>query len=108
MYIYICISPKGTMVVEKILFRKGVPTLALAGWWRGLGRGVGGLDGPRAGVDTLWRLCCVAVVGGAFAGGRLCVFLLLLQYLLQSCSRGGGGGVEDMCYERRRAEACVD
>ena len=20
----------------------------------------------------------------------------------------GGGGVEDMCYERRRAEACVD
>jgi hypothetical protein len=34
---------------------------------------------------------------------------LLLQYQLQSCSRGGGGGkVEDMCYERRRAEACVD
>ena len=55
---------------------------------------------------------------------------LLLQYLLQSCSRGGiecvlqsvcvyycstyyklfawGGEVEDMCYERRRAEACVD
>jgi hypothetical protein len=30
---------------------------------------------------------------------------LLLQYLLQSCSRGGGGGrVEDMCYERLRAE----
>ena len=38
-----------------------------------------------------------------------CVLCLLLQYLLQSCSRGGGGGkVEDMCYERRRAEACVD
>jgi hypothetical protein len=33
---------------------------------------------------------------------------LLLQYLLQSCSRGRGGIVEDMCYERRRAEACVD
>jgi hypothetical protein len=38
-----------------------------------------------------------------------CVFLfLLLQYLLQSCSRGGRGIVKDMCYERRRAEACVD
>jgi hypothetical protein len=34
---------------------------------------------------------------------------LLLQYLLQSCSRGrGGGAVEDMCYKRLRAEACVD
>ena len=30
--------------------------------------------------------------------------VLLLHDLLQSCSRGG----EDMCYERRRAEACVD
>jgi hypothetical protein len=38
---------------------------------------------------------------------RVCV-CLLLQYLLQSCSRGGGGIVEDMCYERLRAEACVD
>ena len=37
---------------------------------------------------------------------RVCV--LLLQDLLQSCSRGGGRRVEDMCYERRRAEACVD
>jgi hypothetical protein len=26
----------------------------------------------------------------------------------QSCSRRGRGIVEDMCYERRRAEACVD
>jgi hypothetical protein len=33
---------------------------------------------------------------------------LLLQYLLQRCSRGGRGIVEDMCYERRRAEVCVD
>ena len=33
---------------------------------------------------------------------------LLLQDLLQSCSRGGRRRVEDMCYERRRAEACVD
>ena len=33
---------------------------------------------------------------------------LLLQDLLQSCSRGGRRRVEDMFYERRRAEACVD
>ncbi len=37
---------------------------------------------------------------------RVCV--LLLQDLLQSCARGGRRRVEDMCYERRRAEACVD
>jgi hypothetical protein len=36
------------------------------------------------------------------------VCVLLLQDLLQSYSRGGGGRVEDMCYEIRRAEACVD
>ena len=33
---------------------------------------------------------------------------LLLQDLLQSCARGGRRIVEDMCYEIRRAEACVD
>jgi hypothetical protein len=33
---------------------------------------------------------------------------LLLQYLIQSCARGGRRTVEDMCYEIRRAEACVD
>jgi hypothetical protein len=33
---------------------------------------------------------------------------LLLQYLIQSCARGGRRIVEDMCYEIRRAEACVD
>ena len=39
----------------------------------------------------------------------VCVFITdQLQYLLQSCSRGRRGIVEDMCYERRRAEACVD
>ena len=37
-----------------------------------------------------------------------CVCVLLLQDLLQSCARGGRRRVEDMCYERRRAEACVD
>jgi hypothetical protein len=36
------------------------------------------------------------------------VCVLLLQDLLQSCSRGGRRRVEDRCYERRRAEACVD
>ena len=38
----------------------------------------------------------------------VCVCVLLLQDLLQSCARGGRRRVEDMCYERRRAEACVD
>jgi hypothetical protein len=33
---------------------------------------------------------------------------LLLQYLLQSCARGGRRIVEDIFYEIRRAEACVD
>ena len=33
---------------------------------------------------------------------------VLLQDLVQSCLRGEGGILEDMCYERRRAEACVD
>jgi hypothetical protein len=45
---------------------------------------------------------------GAFklSGTRSCC--LLLQYLIQSCARGGRRIVEDMCYEIRRAEACVD
>jgi hypothetical protein len=38
---------------------------------------------------------------------RVCV-CLLLQDLIQSCLRGGGGLLEDTCYERRRAEACVN
>ena len=35
---------------------------------------------------------------------------LLLQDLLQSCSRRGEAlrRVDDMCYDRRRSEACVD
>jgi hypothetical protein len=41
------------------------------------------------------------------SGVTRCVFLLL-QDLVQSCLREGGGLWEDMCYERRRAEACVD
>jgi hypothetical protein len=38
---------------------------------------------------------------------NVCV-CLLLQYLIQSCARRGRRIVEDMCYEIRRAEACVD
>ena len=34
----------------------------------------------------------------------VCVCVLLLQDLLQSCARGGRRRVEDMCYERRRAD----
>ena len=50
---------------------------------------------------THWRVC---VLFDFFL--LLCV--LLLQDLLQSFARGGRRRVEDMCYERRRAEACVD
>jgi hypothetical protein len=35
---------------------------------------VGGLGGPQAGVDALYRLCCGAVVGGPFSGGLPSVF----------------------------------
>jgi hypothetical protein len=38
--------------------------------------------------------------------GRLRCVCLLLQDLVQSCLHGGIW--EDMCYERRRAEGCVD
>ena len=34
---------------------------------------------------------------------HVCVF-----YYCRTCSRGGRRRVEDMCYERRRAKACVD
>ena len=47
----------------------------------------------------------VRVGGGGKQWRCVC---LLLQDLVQSCLRGGGGILEDMCYERRRAEACVD
>ena len=46
-------------------------------------------------------LICVCV----YYCGTYYTVCLLLQYLLQRCSRGGRGIVEDMCYERRRAEA---
>jgi serine/threonine protein kinase len=37
----------------------------------------------------------------------VCVFITAVP-ITKSCSRVGGGEVEDMFYERRRAEACVD
>ena len=55
-----------------------------------------------------WAVCVIITAGPRsklFAWRCVC---LLLQYLLQSCSRGGGGEVEDMCYERIRAEAYVN
>jgi hypothetical protein len=39
---------------------------------------------------------------------RLLLFITLLQDLIQSCACGGKRTVGDMCYEIRRAEACVD
>jgi hypothetical protein len=62
--------------------------------------------------SILWSLFTVKVIDYRFRclqsirSPGVCV--LLLQDLLQSCSRGGRRRVEDRCYERQRAEACVD
>ena len=38
---------------------------------------------------------------------RMCLFITAVPITkLFAC--GGGGIVEDMCYDRRRAEACLD
>ena len=37
---------------------------------------------------------------------RVCVFITAVP--ITKLFAGGGGGLEDMCYERRRAEACVN
>jgi hypothetical protein len=66
-----------------------LPSPVFGGGRCGLGRGVGGLVGPRAGVDALWRLCCGAVVGGPFAGGRSSVFQRSLSMLGRWGLRGG-------------------
>jgi hypothetical protein len=55
--------------------------------------------GPPGGPGEKTEKC------GSANALRVCY---LLKYLLKRCSRGGRGIVEDMCYERRRAEACVD
>jgi len=39
-------------------------------------------------------------------GSHECVFITVVPII--SCSHGGRGIVEDMCYERLRAEDCVD
>ena len=51
------------------------------------------------------RICCSRLGIDSIRPGLDRCVCLLLQGLLQSCSRGGRGIVEDMCYERRRAEA---
>ena len=74
---------------DTILFCNGDLTLALSSQWlplrAGSGRGVvmRGLDGPRAGVDTLCRLCCGNVVGGPFAGCLPSVFHCSLVLLVR-------------------------
>jgi hypothetical protein len=75
-------------------------------------------------LDLVSCLCvCLLLqdlVQSCLHGGGVVVFItavpntwdrcvcLLLQYLIQRCARGGRRIVEDMCYEIRRAEACVD
>ena len=68
------------------------PPAAAAAAWRGLGRGVGVLGGPRAGVDGLWRLCCGVAVGGPFAGGRSSVFYRSQSLLVRWGDAWGCGG----------------
>ena len=62
------------MMMPFICSYRNKNALALAGFHGGggcgLGLGEGGLGGPRAGVDVLWRLCCGVAVGGPFAVGR--------------------------------------
>jgi ankyrin repeat protein len=72
---------------------------------------VAGAIMERGGIDLLsqadFHSGLTPLDCAVYVGKEVCV-CLLLQDLLQSCSRGGRRRVEDMCYERRRAEACVD
>jgi hypothetical protein len=63
---------------------------------------------PRVAEILLMRSPKTLRVRGDLKTRPKFVCVLLLQDLLQSCARGGRRRVEDMCYERRRAEACVD
>jgi hypothetical protein len=56
-------------------------------------------------ANAWWLLQLHAICALQTDDWRVC---LLLQYLIQSCARVGRRIVEDMCYEIRRAEACVD
>ena len=49
-----------------------------------------------------------AMVAQGISTTTMLLFIDAVKYLLPRCSRGGRGIVEDMRYERRRAEACVD
>jgi len=62
------------------------------------GLGEAQLRAPGASAETVVRDNWVT---------NVCV-CLLLQDILQSCAGGGRRIVEVMCYEIRRAEACVD
>ena len=77
----------GCMLSDYVIFRRGErgrSNAAVARGKRGLGK--------VANVD--WHVC-------------VCVFYYCRTYY--KAVRGGGRRrVEDMCYERRRAEACVD
>jgi len=86
----------------------------VAGFWIG---DYGG--GPARGRSPFWRTpkeSCHGKVSPSLRGSARYlknklsthVCFSTAQDLLQSCSRGGGRIVEDMCYERRRTEACVD
>ena len=74
-------------------------------------KNVFGHTGPGVANRPSSGACCVGQghgQSGARRRGEPNVCVLLLQDLVQSCARGGRRRVEDMCYERRRAEACVD
>jgi hypothetical protein len=100
-------------------------------WFYAAQQHTSGRQGPgdARGTRSVARLLYlhIQLEGTVLRGSRVCVLLLqdllqsrvgvlvaetcvylLLQYLIQSCSRGGRRIVEDMCYEIRRAEACVD
>jgi hypothetical protein len=64
-----------------------------------------------------WQTCARCAVGAGAVDTVLCprrtnekgnLVLLFMQSLIQSNARGGRRIVEDMCYEIRRAEGCVD
>jgi hypothetical protein len=75
-------------------------------------RGLCGLVGPLRTSCVFvvlllhYLLQCVCITK-MFAGG-LYITLFYCKDLIQSCASGGRRIVEDMCYEIRRSEACMD
>jgi hypothetical protein len=66
---------------------------------------VGGLGGPRAGVDGLCHLCCRVAVGGPFAGGLSSVFQCSLLLLVRwGYVWGCGGGRTEVWVSSRRGQ----